>query len=48
MFNVSVNGENLMEGIEIFSLYVNPCSLPDKITAGGSGQTIVIIGGKLI
>ena len=42
-FNVTIIEDNILEHNESFSLSVDPLTLPNRVTTGGSGNTTVTI-----
>ena len=43
IFNVSINDDDIIGGNENFTLSVDPSSLPNGVTVGNPGRTIVIV-----
>ena len=42
-FNVSINDDNILENTEMFTLDINPSTLPNRVTVGNPGEATVTI-----
>ena len=42
-FNIPINDDNILEGLEDFILTINPSSLPTGVSVGNPGQATVTI-----